>query len=105
MSIYDDQLNKVRTQKGFIAALDQSGVDDLVTAGEILDEEDHVGDVVEELLDVSGRFDDRSQVWFFTHLKKLTPNSKYLNYADFAIGPSKLYKKTKAPGYRLYAGQ
>jgi fructose-bisphosphate aldolase class I len=25
MSIYDDQLNKVRTQKGFIAALDQSG--------------------------------------------------------------------------------
>ena len=25
MSIYDDQLNKVRTQQGFIAALDQSG--------------------------------------------------------------------------------
>ena len=25
MSIYDDQLNKVRSQKGFIAALDQSG--------------------------------------------------------------------------------
>ena len=25
MSIYDDQLNKVRAQQGFIAALDQSG--------------------------------------------------------------------------------
>ncbi len=41
---------------------------------EILDKEDHVGDVVEELLDVSGRFDDCSKVWFFPHLKKLTPN-------------------------------